>query len=144
MKPKNIYTVNEAAKVAEVTPRTIQRWIYSGKLKAEKAEDGIYYLIKRRELLKTMKGVQPNKVLERIYSATRIYRDAVECTLLVYAKKRSDSPEIFYTKVLDDIDLNSNMLGIDLSGVIEPTKKEKKLLQDIEDLIISHAKGGDE
>lgn len=46
---KQIYTVTEIAEMMEITPFGVRRYIYDGRLKAEKIEN--QYFIKRDDLI---------------------------------------------------------------------------------------------
>ena len=52
---KEIYTVQEAAELLKVKPKTVLEWIKSGKIKAGKLS-GKYYRIYEDQLLEFMKN----------------------------------------------------------------------------------------
>jgi len=70
-KERRLYSIVEAARVLGVCPKTIRRWIKSGKLKAEKgAEHCCPYRISREALLEATKD-DPGTVLRNQLAATQ-------------------------------------------------------------------------
>lgn len=46
------YTLREAAKVLRIQVRTLREWIKTGKIKAEKQENGWYWRISEEEIMR--------------------------------------------------------------------------------------------
>lgn len=65
MTDERTLTFTQAAKVANIAPRNLQRWIFGGKLKATKP-DGVHWAIQERDLLEAL---QENPAVKK--SATR-------------------------------------------------------------------------
>lgn len=128
----NYLTISKASTEAGVSTRTLFRWIESGKLKAQKDELSSIWLI-RREDLKKAKEATPDRKFEQVFSAVRLFRSSKNGYLFIYAKKHNDKlGEKAFCVVQDDVD----------KILSQPTFK--KLDKEIEKLIASYLKGGEE
>lgn len=128
---KKYVSLTEAAKLADVSTRTILRWIESTRLKATKPDESNMWVIATADL-EEARDAKPSRQFKQIYSSVRLFRRSTEGYLFIYAKKSKNKVnEDAFCVVKDDVDLELREVLFD------------GLDTELEKIINSYRKGGD-